>query len=79
MMGCIKTLLNLRKQYILAAYVNLEELSPITSEYLKVWNYRKKFGGPKQQHKISRSEKKNPLRVSDLLDLLEEYRSVRDL
>ena len=25
----------------------------MTSEYLKVWNYRKKFGGLKQQHKIS--------------------------
>ena len=52
MMGCIKTLLNLRKQYILAAYVHLEEFSSMTSEYLKVWNYRKKFGGLKQ-HKIS--------------------------
>ena len=38
----------------------------MASEYLKVWNYRKKFGGLKQHHKISGSEKKNPLIVSDL-------------
>ena len=39
----------------------------MTSEYLKVWNYRKKFGGLKQQHKISGSEKYiNLLIVSDL-------------
>ena len=30
----------------------------MTSEYLKVWNYRKKFGGLKQQHKFGGSEKK---------------------
>ena len=39
----------------------------MTLEYLKVWNYRKKFGGRKQQHKISRSKKKYVVIVSDLL------------
>ena len=29
----------------------------MTSESLKVWNYIKKFGGLKQQYKISGSEK----------------------
>ena len=39
----------------------------MTSEYLKVWNYRQKLGGLKQQHKISRSGKKNhPVIVSEL-------------
>ena len=27
-----------------------------TSVYLKVWNYKQKFGGQKHQHKIRRSE-----------------------
>ena len=38
----------------------------MTSEYLKVWIYRKKFGGLKQQHKISGSEKTHPVIVSNL-------------